>query len=69
MDSGLLEGMEDVLVPAGGAVEMSHPEAGLSGADVVAGSGEGSASVMASLRQFVSARSRAWTVSALLRPR
>ena len=41
MGSGLLEGAEDVLVLAGGAVEAGQAEAGLSGADVVAGAGEG----------------------------
>ena len=41
MGSGLLEGVEDVLLPAGGAVEAGKEEAGLSGADVVARAGEG----------------------------
>ncbi len=41
MGSGLLEGVEDVVMPAGGAVETGKAEAGLSGTDVVAGASEG----------------------------
>jgi hypothetical protein len=39
--SGLLEGVECVVMAAGGAVEAGKAEAGLRGADVVARAGEG----------------------------